>query len=104
MADVKPGEPVKKVLIQGRLAVVLYEKVGNPEVSGRIVSVKTARRPEGMVGLIEIANDGATYFRTKGTVTVKDAAGITPSRRRNSLMSPFSRTSAGSSKSRWPGL
>ena len=31
VADVKPGEPVKKVLIQGRLAVVLDERVGDPE-------------------------------------------------------------------------
>jgi hypothetical protein len=76
VADVKPGEPVKKVLIQGRLAVILYEKVGNPVVSGRIVSVKTVSRPEGMAGLIELANEGAAYFRTKGTVTVKDAAGV----------------------------
>lgn len=75
VADAKPGERTASVTIQSRLAVILYERVGSPQVSGRLESLKTRTRRDGVDFLLEITNSGAVFFRTKGKITVNDAGG-----------------------------
>jgi P pilus assembly chaperone PapD len=75
VADVKPGEVRAKVMLQSRIAVILYEKVGTPQIAASVESVKTRSRSDGLDFILEIANTGATYFRTKGKLTVKDSGG-----------------------------
>jgi hypothetical protein len=77
MADVKPGEPIKKVSIQGRIAVILYERVGAPAISGRIEGLRAKARADGIDFTLDIANGGPVHFRTKGKVVLKDETGRT---------------------------
>jgi hypothetical protein len=77
VVDVKPGEPIKNVMIQGRLAVIVYERVGAPAVEGRIERLRTKNRADGVDFILEISNSGAVHFRTKGKITVKDPTGRT---------------------------
>lgn len=73
--DVKPGQAVKKVYIQGRIATILYEKVGNPEIKGYVKNLKVQTSKEGIDFIINIENAGKVHFRTKGKITVKDGEG-----------------------------
>ena len=71
-----PGEKQKRVMLEGRIATILYETVGRPAPSGEItgLSVRTNKeaRPE---FLISFKNTGLVHLRTRGELRIRDKAG-----------------------------
>ena len=72
--DVTPGEKMKRVLLKGRIVTIVYEVVGNPPVLGHAAGLKAEPKKQGVDFVLTLQNTGKVHYRTKGTLTVKDAA------------------------------
>lgn len=72
--DVTPGEKAKRVLLKGRIVTIVYEVVGKPSVQGHATGLKAQPRKEGVDFMLTLQNTGKVHYRTKGTITVKDAS------------------------------
>jgi P pilus assembly chaperone PapD len=73
--DVTVGEKTKGVSLRGRIATILYEKVGNPDLKCYANSLKTIIKKDGADFILALQNTGKAHVRTKGSITVKDSNG-----------------------------
>ena len=73
--DVTPGEKIKRVFLKGRIVTILYELVGKPIPEGHTNGLKVELKKEGIDFILALQNTGKVHYRTKGSVTVKDADG-----------------------------
>ncbi|HZT74883.1 MAG TPA: hypothetical protein VE996_14665 [Terriglobales bacterium] len=66
----------KQVLTRARLASILYIRVGHPEVAGGAADVSLTPAGSGAWAMsLVVRNQGRTYFRANGQLTLLDAAG-----------------------------
>ena len=71
----KPGEKEKRVMLEGRIATILYETVGKPVPSGEITNLSFKLNPEGKPEfLITFENSGKVHIRTRGEILIRDKA------------------------------
>jgi P pilus assembly chaperone PapD len=72
----KPGEREKRVMLEGRIATILYETLGRPVPSGEITNVSFKVSPEGEPEfLIAFQNTGKVHVRLHGGIQVRDKEG-----------------------------
>jgi len=71
-----PGEKQRRVMLEGRIATILYETVGRPVPSGEITGLSFKMGPEGKATFtISFENTGQVHIRTRGEITIRDRAG-----------------------------
>ena len=71
-----PGEKQKRVMLEGRIATILYETVGRPAPSGEITGLSVITSKEGKPEfLISFKNTGSVHLRTRGEIIIRDKAG-----------------------------
>ena len=71
-----PGEKQKQVMLEGRIATILYETVGRPAPSGEITGLSVITSKEGKPEfLVSFKNTGSVHLRTRGEIRVRDKAG-----------------------------
>jgi hypothetical protein len=69
----KPGEKQSRVMLEGRIATILYETVGAPVPSGEITNLTFGMHPDGKPEfLISFQNTGKVHFRTRGEIFIRD--------------------------------
>jgi P pilus assembly chaperone PapD len=73
--DVTVGQKARSVYMKGRIAVIVYEKAGNPVIQGFASSLKANLKKKEIDFSLSLKNTGKTHFRTKGSITVKDSNG-----------------------------
>jgi P pilus assembly chaperone PapD len=73
--DVTPGEKVKRVFLRGRIVTIVYELVGKPTPEGHSKGLRVELKKEGVDLIVALQNTGKVHYRTKGSITVKDADG-----------------------------
>ena len=73
--DVTPGEQIKRVFLKGRIVTILYELVGKPTPEGHSNGMRAELKKEGVDFIVALQNTGKVHYRTKGSITVKDAEG-----------------------------
>jgi hypothetical protein len=72
------GDPVakpKEVQFRSRVATLIYVNVGEPPAAVELVDLRSRVTPEQTALVAVLANTGKRSVRTKGTMTVFDAAG-----------------------------
>jgi P pilus assembly chaperone PapD len=71
-----PGEKQKRVMLEGRIATILYETVGTPAPSGEITNLSFRVNPEGKPEfMISFQNTGKVHIRTHGEIQIRDNGG-----------------------------
>lgn len=70
------GEKQKQVMVEGRIATILYQTVGKPLPSGEITNLAFQVNREGKPEFsISFQNTGQVHFRTRGEITIRDRGG-----------------------------
>jgi P pilus assembly chaperone PapD len=70
------GERQKRVMLEGRIATILYETVGMPTPSGEIANLSFQVNPERRLEfIISFQNTGQVHIRTRGQITIRDRGG-----------------------------
>ncbi|HYA42223.1 MAG TPA: hypothetical protein VEF34_13025 [Syntrophobacteraceae bacterium] len=78
-----PGEGAgkRRVNVHGRIAVITYATVGNPEIRGRFEDFQVTAGNKGISFKLTLANDGDVHFRIKKSwISIKNSAGEEVSR------------------------
>jgi P pilus assembly chaperone PapD len=71
-----PGEKQKRVLLEARIATILYETVGSPVPSGEITHLSFRVNVEGKVEFtISFQNTGTVHIRTRGEIKIREPGG-----------------------------
>jgi hypothetical protein len=71
-----PGEKQRRMMLEGRIATILYETVGRPALSGEITGLSIITSKEGKPEfLISFKNTGSVHLRTRGEIIIRDKAG-----------------------------
>jgi len=71
-----PGEKQKRVMLEGRIATILYETVGRPAPSGEITGLSIIASKEGKPEfLVSFKNTGSVHLRIRGEIIIRDKAG-----------------------------
>jgi P pilus assembly chaperone PapD len=73
--EVTVGEKSKGVSLRGRIATILYEMVGKPELKCHANSLKANIKKDGADFILALQNTGRAHIRTKGSITIKDSNG-----------------------------
>ncbi len=75
VAEGGPAAP-RRVAVHGRIGVVLYQTVGNPEIKAQFEDFQVAVDKKGLIFKLTLANKGAGNFRVKKSwITLKDSQG-----------------------------
>lgn len=68
-----PGEKQKRVMLEGRIATILYETVGRPMPSGEITGLSFRLNSEGRPEFtVSFQNTGQVHVRTRGEIIIRD--------------------------------
>jgi len=73
--EVTIGERSKGVSLRGRIATILYEMVGKPDLECYANSLKVDVKKEGVDFILALQNTGKAHVRTKGSIMIKDSTG-----------------------------
>jgi P pilus assembly chaperone PapD len=73
--EVTVGEKTKGVSLRGRIATILYEMVGKPDLKCFANNLKANIKKDGADFILALQNTGKAHVRTKGSITVTDSNG-----------------------------
>jgi P pilus assembly chaperone PapD len=70
------GTAKKKMTLNGRIVVIVYATVGNPEISAQFQDLQVTAGNKGISFKLKLANQGNVHFRIKKSwITIKNSKG-----------------------------